>query len=131
MDRIPLVEVVADAYDVARVAVVAAAEAHSATIVAEKEAIAAVKYAAIAREKFKGAVDSVKNSTFVYANATDKALVIFLHTVYFLETDPFLHALIRSNGVVWYMCELHFGTHLACFILETECASNCLVCIPL
>lgn len=67
-------EAVANAYDAARAAAVAAAEAHSAAIVAKKEAIAAVKYAAIAREKFEGAVDSVKNSTFVYANATDKAL---------------------------------------------------------
>jgi hypothetical protein len=87
MDRVPPVEAVADAYNAARAAAVAAVEAHSAAIIAE-EAIAAVKYAAIAREKFEGAVDSVKNSTFVYANATVEALVIFLHTVYFLEIDP-------------------------------------------
>jgi hypothetical protein len=88
MDRVPPVEAVADAYDAARAAVVAAVEAHSVAIIAEKEAIAAMKYAAIAREKFEGAVDSVKNPTFVYANATIEALVIFLHTVYFLEIDP-------------------------------------------
>jgi hypothetical protein len=36
MERVPPVEAVADAYDAARAAVVAAAEAHSAAIIAEK-----------------------------------------------------------------------------------------------
>jgi hypothetical protein len=58
MDRVPLVEVVADVYDDTRAAAVATAEAHSTTIIAEKEAIAAVKYAGISHEKFEGAVDS-------------------------------------------------------------------------
>jgi hypothetical protein len=94
MERVSPVEAVADAYDAARAAVVAAAEAHSAAIIVEKEAIAVVKYAGIAREKFEGVVDSVKNSTFVYANASDEALIIFLHTIYFLEIDLlFLHNL--------------------------------------
>ena len=53
-------------------------------IIAEKEAIAAMQYAGIAHEKVEGVVDSVKNSTFVYANASDDALIIFLNPVYIL-----------------------------------------------
>jgi hypothetical protein len=87
MEPFPPVSIVAEAYNAARAAAVAAAEAHSAAIVAKKEAIAAVQYAGIGREKFEGAVDSVKNSNFVYANASDEALVIFLDSVYFLENN--------------------------------------------
>jgi hypothetical protein len=84
MEAFPSVFAVADAYDAARAA---AAEAHSAATIAEKEAIAVVQYAGIAREKFEGAVDSVKNSNFVYANASDEALIIFLDSIYFLEIN--------------------------------------------
>jgi hypothetical protein len=87
MESFPPVVIVAEADDVARAAVVAAAEAHSVAITVEKEAIAVVHYAGIAREKFEGAVDSVKNSNFVYANDSDEALVIFLDSVYFLEIN--------------------------------------------
>jgi oligoribonuclease (3'-5' exoribonuclease) len=90
MERIPPVEAVAEVYDVACAAVVAAVEARSAAIIAEKEAIAAMQYAGIAHEKVEGVVDSVKNSTFVYANASDDALVIFLGPVYFLEIPNWL-----------------------------------------
>jgi hypothetical protein len=87
MESFPPVLAVADAYDAVRAAAVAAVEAPSAAIIAEKEVIAAVQYAGIAREKFKGTIDSVKNSNFVYANASDEALVIFLDSDYFLEIN--------------------------------------------
>jgi hypothetical protein len=39
----------------------------------------------------------MKNSTFVYVNASDEALVIFLHTVYFLEIDPVYAYFLSSH----------------------------------
>jgi hypothetical protein len=75
------VEVVAEAYDSTRAAAATAAEARSAAIIAE-EAIAAVHYAAIASTMLKE-----PSRTFVYANANDDALVIFLDPIYFLR-DP-------------------------------------------
>lgn len=84
MERTPTVEVVVEAYDVACAVVVATAEARSAAVIAQKEAVAAMQYAAIVRDKVEGVVNSVKNSTFVYANASDDALIIFLDPVYIL-----------------------------------------------
>jgi hypothetical protein len=53
MECTPLVEVVAETYHVTRVAVIAAAEARSVAIIAEKETIAAVQYVAIAATRLK------------------------------------------------------------------------------
>jgi hypothetical protein len=92
MERTPPVEVVAKAYDVAYAVVVAVVEARSAVVIAQKEAVAVVQYAAIDSNKVEGVVNSMKNSTFVYANTSDDALVIFLDPVYFLGDSQ----LVRS-----------------------------------
>jgi hypothetical protein len=92
MEHTPPVEAVAEAYGIAYAVVIAVVEARSTVIITQKEAVAVVQYAAIARDKVEGVVDSMKNSTFVYANTSDDALVIFLDPIYFLGDSQ----LVRS-----------------------------------
>jgi hypothetical protein len=69
MDQTAPVVAVAEAIDVARAAPVAAAEARCATVVAEKEARAAVQSATIAADKVGLAIEAVKYRSFVEDNS--------------------------------------------------------------